>query len=215
MARQTSSGQCSSCGNSFGKGSMTRHIRACRQRSIAEGPQTKSFHLLVEGRYQPEYWIHLMAPENLTLESLDSFLRSIWLECCGHLSCFAIGNTRYSVYTEEDFDEVGMNVPLEKVLPSKNRFFYEYDYGSTTDLALRVVGTGSSAAGEISLLARNSPPPLACQTCHAPAVWVDGEAGWPEEGFVCAECAIKNDCDKDMLLPVVNSPRVGVCAYEG
>ena len=35
------------------------------------------------------------------------------------------------------------------------------------------------------------------------------------EGWVCDECAPKHKCGEDMLLPVVNSPRVGMCGYTG
>jgi len=34
-------------------------------------------------------------------------------------------------------------------------------------------------------------------------------------GWLCDECAPKHKCGEDMLLPVVNSPRVGKCGYTG
>jgi len=32
---------------------------------------------------------------------------------------------------------------------------------------------------------------------------------------VCEGCAGEHECGEEMLLPVVNSPRVGMCGYEG
>ena len=39
-------------------------------------------------------------------EELDQFLRSIWLECCGHLSAFQIGSFQH--------DEDDLDVPLSE-----------------------------------------------------------------------------------------------------
>jgi len=35
------------------------------------------FHIVVEGRFLPRYWLHLEAAANATLEDLDDFLRDI------------------------------------------------------------------------------------------------------------------------------------------
>lgn len=34
-------------------------------------------------------------------------------------------------------------------------------------------------------------------------------------GRLCDTCAESYECGEEMLLPVVNSPRVGMCAYDG
>jgi len=121
--------------------------------------KTKSFHLVVEGRYSPAYWIHLSAPANTTLEALDRFLRDIWLECCGHLSAFTIEGKRYSSGSMEEFDEKGMDVTLGEVLRPGMKFYHEYDFGTTTELMLRVVsrGEGKIKGESIRLLVRNGP----------------------------------------------------------
>jgi len=64
---------------------------------------------VVEGSYLPYYWMHLELPANATLEDLDSFLRDIWLECCGHLSAFRIEGKEY-LSEPSEFDEEGMDV---------------------------------------------------------------------------------------------------------
>ena len=227
MPRLTSKGKCSFCGSSFAKGAMVRHLQACKQRAgiaAASEPSGNSFHLLVEGRYQPEYWMHLAVPADESLESLDSFLRATWLECCGYLSSFNIAGVQYAANPVKDFgvpdfsvgmEEESMDVTLGSVLSAKMRFYHEYDYGTTTELTLRVAGMGKALSREIEVLARNDPPELACQDCGATAIWIDTESGWQDEGLLCAECVSKGDYDEDMLLPVVNSPRMGMCGYEG
>ena len=221
MPRRTSRGRCSFCGRSFGKGAMARHLRTCKERAAvaaAAGPAAASFHLVVEGREQPEYWLHLEVPARLELQLLDDFLRDLWLECCGHLSCFTIDDIRYEAVLDEEWsdpEDRGMEDALGRRLYDGLRFYHEYDYGSTTELVLRVVGVGESAGGDIQLLARNDPPDLRCRTCGGPAVKVALDVWWPEEGMLCAACAAKEVTEEGLLLPVVNSPRTGVCCYDG
>ena len=38
-----------------------------------------------------------------SLRQLDTFLRRIWLECCGHMSAFHIGSLRYSSIVDNEF----------------------------------------------------------------------------------------------------------------
>jgi hypothetical protein len=35
------------------------------------------------------------------------------------------------------------------------------------------------------------------------------------EEFYCEKCLAENECEEEMALPVVNSPRMGVCGYAG
>ena len=188
----------------------------------------KIFHLLVEGRYLPEYWMHIEAPANATLEDLDDFLREIWVECCGHLSAFTIDKVRY----EQDTGGVDamwpaifgrgaptkkMNHRLESVLRTGLKFSYEYDFGTTTHLMLRVLSERDGVVNgkSIRILARNVPPAKACEVCGKPATQVCTQCIYEDEGWVCDKCAPKHECGEDMLLPVVNSPRVGMCGYTG
>ena len=34
-------------------------------------------------------------------------------------------------------------------------------------------------------------------------------------GLLCSHCAKKHECGEDVQLPVVNSPRMGMCGYTG
>src|SRR5712692_8902261 len=104
----TSIGICNFCQSEFDKSKMTQHLKYCKQRSAINkdentaGTQKISFfHIVVEGRYLPMYWMHLEMPVSGTLYDLDSFLRAVWLECCGHLSAFKIGKISYSTQEED------------------------------------------------------------------------------------------------------------------
>ncbi len=175
------------------------------------------FQLVVEGRHDPEYWMHLEAPAPVTLKSLDRFLRDTWLECCGHLSAFTIKGKTYTSHPSEDFGNAGMNVALGDVLRPAMRFYHQYDFGTTTELVLRVISQqeGESGRKRIQLLARNEPPPIPCGTCGELAAQVCTECIYSGKGWLCAKCAAKHKCGEEMLLQVVNSPRVGMCGYTG
>jgi hypothetical protein len=96
MAKAITSGKCESCGMEFSKSQMTRHLAKCvpeHQSTVKPRGKLQSretLHLLIEGFYQPEYWIHVETPSKTRFGSLDHFLRDLWLECCGHLSAFTL-----------------------------------------------------------------------------------------------------------------------------
>ena len=222
--RTVSNGKCSLCGGVFDKAVMTSHLKSCvRKQDVGEASTTQKgakrrpvLHLSVEGRYLPEYWMHLEVPAGATLDTLDRFLRDTWLECCGHMSAFEIKGSRYSV-EPMDFDEGGMDVKLEDVLAPGMKFYHAYDFGSTTHLTLKVVAArdGEIKGGQIKMLARNDAPVIPCSRCGAPAVKVCAECVYSGEGWLCEKCAGAHECGDEMCLPVVNSPRVGVCGYTG
>jgi len=225
MTRQMSKGQCRLCGGTFSKSAMTKHLKSCKQKeqksetsSPGRSPRkTEIFHLVIEGRYSPDYWMHLEVPADAALEDLDSFLRRIWLECCGHMSAFTIEGITYSVAPMAEFDDESMGARLDDVLSPGMKFRYEYDFGSTTYLALKVVSQEQKQIKDksITVLARNESPSIPCMSCGKIAAQVCTECLWSGEGWLCDECAAEHECGEDMLLPVVNSPRVGVCGYTG
>lgn len=220
MAREkiVSSGRCNLCGGVFDKGAMTSHLKSCRKKQAVseKAKMGMAFHLLVEGRYQPEYWMHLEVPANATLGMLDRFLRDTWLECCGHMSEFEIEGTRYTV-EPMDLDDESMDVQLKDVLSPKMAFLHAYDFGSTTHLKLKVVSEDESdvTGKKVHVLARNEPPVIPCGGCGKPATQVCMECSYSAEGWLCDGCAAEHECGEESLLPVVNSPRTGVCGYAG
>lgn len=225
MTRGTSQGKCGFCNATFNKAAMSKHLASCKQRNVESetlpakrmSQKIKILHLVVEGRYSPEYWMHLSAPAHATLEDLDHFLRNIWLECCGHLSAFTIEGTAYSRSPMGEYEEKNMYVALGKVLGVRMKFYYEYDFGTSTDLTLKVVSEREGGAKDesIQLLARNEAPLIKCMECEEAASQVCSQCVYSGEGWLCDKCAGEHECGEEMFLPVVNSPRVGMCAYTG
>jgi hypothetical protein len=216
MTKRISKGTCALCQGEFSRASMTKHLEACQRRAAEAaraaghkpGRTMKHFHVVVEGRDLPLYWMHL-----------DAFLRETWLECCGHMSAFEIGGQRYvsgaGLYFEAEPDEHGLRVRLDRVFHPGLSCLYEYDFGTTTELRLKVVAeeTREATGQSIQLLARNTPPSIPCGVCGKPATSVCTVCVYEEAGWLCAECAKTHACGEEMLFPVVNSPRVGMCAY--
>ncbi len=228
MARQISKGTCTFCHKEFSKSGMTRHLESCEQRAVAQArtgsgqkaQKTRTFHLVVEGYRLPMYWMHLEVVAGTTLATLDRFLRDTWLECCGHLSAFEIGGVRYSVDAGMyawDSGGKSMRVRLDQVLSPGQTCSYEYDFGSTTELIVKLVSEREAEAKKkaIEILARNSPPRVPCDVCGEPATSICTQCIYEDQGCLCDACAKDHKCGEEMLLPMVNSPRAGVCGYTG
>ncbi len=224
MARETTKGTCSFCHGTFSKGTMTRHLASCPQRasdtnagSSQKQKKTKVFHLVVDGRDNPQYWMHINIPAETSLTTLDDFLRQTWVECCGHLSNFELAGSTYASYPDSEFGDKSMRIQVGKILSPGQQFSYEYDYGTTTELRLKVISEGEEAVKgkSIQILARNEPPAITCDVCGKPAEHVCSECIYGEGGWLCDDCAKTHECGEEMLLPVVNSPRVGMCGFTG
>ncbi len=180
--------------------------------SVSDGQdgEDRLVRLCFEAVFDPRYWIYVDARADATLANLDKLLRSLWLECCGHLSAFRVGPI-----------EPPMNARVGQVFHDKGqKFSYEYDFGSTTPLKGHVVGsrTGSLGRERVHLLARNNPLEWVCTECGAPATQICSACLDEDdsEGLFCETHASEHDHDGDIyLLPVVNSPRMGVCGYTG
>lgn len=228
MARQSSRGTCTFCHRELSKASMTRHLASCEQRTAMQGEREsrqkakkiKAFHLVVEGYRLPMYWMHLEVAAGTTLATLDRFLRDTWLECCGHLSAFTIGGIRYSVDAgmyEWDTGSKSMQARLDQVLHPGQTCSYEYDFGSTTELLVKVISEQEvdKKGKAIQILARNSLPIIPCDMCGEPATSLCTQCIYEDKGCLCDACAKNHQCGEEMLLPLINSPRAGVCGYTG
>ncbi len=202
---------------------MAQHLRGCAQNKNGAKSKSRSsaFHIIAESPYDHRYWLHIEADRDAKLIELDDFLRGIWLECCGHMSAFRIKNKGYTA--PEAIRETGdrdMYIRLDTILSPGLKFQYEYDFGSTTEVALSVVGIEPSKRDSaVALLARNEPLVFPCTQCGRTAtefcgdecLWAEGPGG----SVLCEKCSSKHGCDKDMRMPIVNSPRMGVCGYSG
>jgi len=111
--------------------------------------------------------------------------------------------------------EKTMRQKIYNVVNAGTKFQHEYDYGSTTELKLRVVDVHERQIKkpDIVLLARNQPPAWECAKCAKPATQIQA-SGWgmDVDSLFCDECVGE---DEEGFLPIVNSPRTGVCGYCG
>ena len=225
MTRTTSYGICVLCGKRTSKAAMTRHLKRCSaDHEPSRGRPAHLFHLRVEDAYSSIFWLDLEMKTSSTLADLDAFLREIWLECCGHLSAFDIEGTTYAIPYEEAgplMDELGdrsMNVKLEEVLDAGTRFYHTYDFGTPTELTLRVVGEREGRIGRepLRILSRNEAPLWTCALCDQSATQICTYCMYEQENpFYCEAHVQEHDCEEEALLPVVNSPRMGMCGYTG
>ncbi len=199
---------------------MTKHLQSCKAKKEKDVEETATakkperiFHVKIVG--YGEFWLHIEMKASSKLSDLDKFLRDIWLDCCGHLSQFIIGRQSYVPSHSGDLREMdakSMEVQLGKVLGVKDKFEYEYDFGSTTQLGGQIISEREGALkGKVRILARNRIPDAECTQCGKPAVRFCTEC----EEFFCGPCLHDHGCEEEMSLPVVNSPRMGVCGYTG
>lgn len=167
-------GKCYYCKNEFSKSGILRHLNSCTERKnhiefykdLSEGKK-KKFILAVSSKYEPsEFWVYIGIDENATLKELDRFLRDVWLECCGHLSQFDINGITYDSDADESENNnwffgnasESMDIGLKKVINVGNKIKYEYDFGSTTYLEIKVLDEFICGKNEnkIQVMARNN-----------------------------------------------------------
>jgi len=239
ITKQTTAGSCRLCGRSFAKAPMTSHLKSCWKKHAAPGAPKSAgrwLHLVVEGTDSPGYWLHLQASAKATFGTLDSVLRRLWLECCDHMSAFEFpterpsfrgaGSTdifalmdaaRAAMFMDVEEDDDVMDLCLKPKLQAGATFSHQYDFGSTTRLSLRVAGEydGPAVEGTIKVLARNDAPAISCANCKQPATRICTDCSYRGRAHFCNACAEDHPCGQERLLPLVNSPRAGVCGYSG
>jgi len=224
---QRTKGKCKYCGKEYTSAYMSRHLQSCKERQKKIVPeqgkkQCGYFELSIFSRYDKDYWLFIEVRETATLKDVDGFLRDIWLECCGHLSAFYIDGVTYDFEADTDFflgeSSESMNCKLKSVLQKGMSFRYEYDFGSTTELVINVVDyrVGNWKKEKLTILSRNNPLEMICSECgKKPAVVICTECMYDGGGFLCEDCKKTHECGEEMLLGICNSPRMGVCAYDG
>lgn len=87
----------------------------------------------------------------------------------------------------------------------------------STELLIKVVAAHEVATKgkPIQIFARNSLPLTPCDRCGEPATSFCTQCIYEDQGYLCDACAKNHQCDEELLLPLVNSPRAGVCGYTG
>lgn len=205
-ARSTNIGVCALCGQSASKAKMLAHLATCIPAHAKADSSSKAVVFLFEAEGEPRYWIVMAAHAKATLRQIDDVLRELWLECCGHMSAFYV-----------DRREITMSAVAGDVFRAGSaKVRYEYDFGSTTSLVGHFLDIRSGLArGPVRLLARNEPLHWLCAECAEPATVVCPYCV-EADGLYCNEHAEAHEhAAEESYLPVVNSPRMGVCGYTG
>ena len=223
MSRKPQSrGKCQFCGEETSKGGMTKHLTKCSQRAQANQaanmgnqPEETLWHLRVQDAYAKEFWLDLEMRGSSSLSTLDTYLRAIWLECCGHLSEFTVGGWGGS--------KIGISRKADAVFAKEKVLRHLYDFGTTSETDIKVVSARQGRATTkrpIALMARNNMPVYPCRECGKSAEYLcieclyegDEEGAW----YLC-EDHVENHPHEEYGEPVhlVNSPRLGMCGYDG
>lgn len=231
MGKRTK-GYCKYCGKEYTMAGMVKHLQTCKKKMISYEKASNMgnyFELQLYGAYDKDYWLIIQIEDDATLADLDQFIRDIWVECCGHLSSFEINGRNYDKMPDDDFlwgkPAESMDHKLKRVLAPGMLFNYEYDFGSTTEITIKVLDHCSAPKQneKIMILSRNNPLQFTCSICgNQKAAWINAFNIYDENPFWCEDCANKleegelEEYEEEVyLLPITNSPRMGVCGYEG
>ncbi len=98
-----------------------------------------------------------------------------------------------------------------------------YDFGTTSETGIHVIGSRQGKATTkhpIALMSRNNMPVMECNECGKPATHLCMECliEANEDGtwFLCDEHAAAHPhTEYGEPVPLFNSPRMGMCGYEG
>lgn len=229
--RKQSKGYCKYCGNEYTKTGMIRHLASCKMRKAVLEDKTGKmqngcYEIGIYDKYSPKYFLFIEISEELYLASLDQFIRDIWVECCNHMSMFRKENTFYEITEYEDYYDSyndimhkSMEEKIKDVFCVGDKIEYQYDFGTSTELIIKVYNyrKGKIDKDEIIILSRNHNEPQLCTSCKKnTAKWIDAYAESERDWMLCDKCRNKKyDEEKLYYLPLCNSPRTGVCAYEG
>lgn len=214
-----SRGTCAYCGDDYARGGIIRHLAACdaREEAIASAERERDdesetvYHLRTEDAWSSAFWLNLEMRGSATLQELDRYLRAIWLECCGHMS-------RFGAWGE---NEVPMEHRADQVFTPDTELTHIYDFGTSSETLVRVMDAREGAPlteHPLELMARNEMPEIPCMECDRQASWLCVECMYEEDarGTLCDTHAEDHPHDAyGPPLPIVNSPRTGMCAYEG
>lgn len=204
-------GTCLLCNEKVLHRTAKKHVLRCIEllQSTRNRSSRKGETFLVKVTAGKHFWLYVDINAHNTLADLDDLLKKTWLEeCCDHLSCFVMSGTQCGDNT--------MSQPVQSLFYDRLSFTYRYDFGNSTILQGEVVAV---RPGELQqapeLVAQNTfPSGITCDYCQARPQHICSICG----DCFCNHCLdhCHNNCEgNDCLLPVVNSPRMGVCGYTG
>lgn len=217
---KNSKGECASCGQEVTSSKVVKHLSVCSKRlgiikmsDSKKIPSETLYHLRTQDACNDQFWLDLEIRGSSTLKDLDGYLRAIWLECCGHVSQFSLGDRQAS--------ELSKKRRADEVFRSGTKLTHIYDFGDSSETLIKVVGTrkGKSVTTcSVSLMARNQMPESKCGECKQPATRLCMECLVEKEiwGILCEKHAkVHPHDDYGKPVQLVNSPRLGMCGYEG
>lgn len=220
--RELPKGKCYFCQEVMTRRKLFNHLKMgkCAKRDEAIEKAEKStrgkqklFHLRAKLQYALDFWLDLEVKGSAKLEDLDHYLREIWLECCGHLSEFSLG----------DFfnDEISMKAKIEDVFKNEKEIYHSYDFGTTSETVVELISVREGkplSNNPVFLMSRNEMPEEKCLECEKTATHIcieclyENRKGW----VYCDEHTEEHSCDNyGEPIELVNSPRLGACGYEG
>lgn len=234
-----SEGKCFFCNKIFAQRSISQHLLThLRKKENEYSGKKRGVSFLVKVKAEDMFLI-LWVDGKTTYGEIDLFLGNIWLDCCGHLSSFtekpskpgneynpeSVGNfLKGMVFGNDDSDdylcegEINKETTISDNYSKGKKIKYDYDFGSTTSLDIILADKiNIPATSSIVLLSRNEPLEILCNKCKKKAAV---EICTIHYDVFCEDCVQKHkkecsDFEDYASLPVVNSPRMGVCAYEG
>lgn len=201
-------GKCELCGHVATKAQMSSHLVSCPPGHDHQGLPAAFVQLYFQAAGDRRYWLYIESSTDATLQQVDGLLRRVWLECCGHMSTFRVGSTEPSMRSRVGALFVSKGLRLE----------HDYDFGDTTTLKGQVLGRreGFTRRSVVRLLARNTPLAWTCSDCAAAATVICPLCVHEGDCLFCDAHARTHPCaEEEVFLPVVNSPRMGVCGYTG
>ncbi len=195
-------GTCFGCNKIFNYKEINKHLNGCVKTTKFNLKTANSIEIFRIKVFAGNiFWLYIEMSAIAPLQVLDQFLRIIWVECCEHLSQFATNGVACN-----------MDDPINKLFKKGSEFSYEYDFGSTTYLKGKIIDQyQGTLKKDIRLLARNNMPKLKCRICSMKPTAICSVC----YELYCKKCVKRHNCDEELISSVVNSPRMGVCGYDG
>jgi hypothetical protein len=222
QTRKQTKGNCTFCNKELSKGTVSKHLATCSQRQAAiekaesgKGTTELLFHFRVQDAYRKDFWLDLEMRGSKSLSNLDDYLRAIWLECCGHMSEFTIGGRSLS-------RQIGKQRKIVEVFQQSGETLnHIYDMGTSSETIIKLVTARQGkplTSKPIVLMVRNQMPDDKCIECGESATALCIQCTVEDEtwGTLCETHAESHHhTDYGEPMPLVNSPRLGMCGYNG
>eukprot|EP01114_Cavostelium_apophysatum_P013630 TRINITY_DN3341_c0_g1_i1.p1 TRINITY_DN3341_c0_g1~~TRINITY_DN3341_c0_g1_i1.p1 ORF type:complete len:272 (+),score=36.93 TRINITY_DN3341_c0_g1_i1:169-984(+) len=226
---------CEFCKETFPETEIRTHLLAEIPKQTQQETGSKTTYFLIKVVGKPCY-LYLLVDKKSKFIAVDSLLKDIWLECCGHLSAFSLmdGSGRRRMLEPDEEDQI-MAKPLESELQVGSSFHHIYDFGTSTETDGCVMQEielpkplQCVRANHCFLVARNEMKQVNCNVCKnsgkkRKAEWTCynyrcpsavGSGNRKKPCGLCDECKDAHGCEDYEIHGIANSPREGMCGYE-